>query len=127
MTASGNRPPEFALTECAIDELRHVIAVRGELDLFTGPALKDAVIAALEAGRVGLIIDLTETTFMDSSVASVLVAALKRVRSRGGAMAIVNCDEVMARFFEIRGFEHTFTIVATRAEAIEVVRSAGED
>jgi anti-sigma B factor antagonist len=127
MTASGNRPPEFAVTECAIDDLRHVVAVRGELDLFSAPALKDAVVAAVEAGRIGVIVDLTETTFMDSSVAGVLVAVLKRIRRRGGALAIVIGDEVIARFFEIRGMDQVFTIVATRAEAIEAVRSTGED
>ena len=32
-------PPEFALTEDSIDADRHVVAVRGEIDLFTAPVL----------------------------------------------------------------------------------------
>src|SRR5437763_1977047 len=35
-------PPEFALTEEKLDDERHVVAVRGESDLFTAPELKAA-------------------------------------------------------------------------------------
>jgi anti-sigma B factor antagonist len=41
-------PPEFSLTTESIDDQRHVVAVSGEIDLFTAPELKSALGEALE-------------------------------------------------------------------------------
>ena len=44
-------PPEFSLTEDALDDDRHVVAVRGEIDLFTAPELKQKLTDAIEGGK----------------------------------------------------------------------------
>ena len=114
-------PPEFAITEQPIDTERHVLAVCGEIDLFTAPELKQVLADAIEAGRNRIIVDLTETTFLDSTALGVLIGAVKRLRSRHGALAIVNVDENIAKTFEITGLDQIFMILATRDEAIEAV------
>jgi anti-anti-sigma factor len=43
---------------------RTVVAVQGEIDLDTAPALVDAIAEALSAGAAELWIDLTDTEFM---------------------------------------------------------------
>ncbi len=43
-------PPEFAITEQGAEAGHHVIAVRGEIDLFTAPELKSALTESLELG-----------------------------------------------------------------------------
>ena len=117
-------PPEFAVTEHPIDSERHVLAVRGEIDLFTAPELKQVLAESIEAGRVRIIVDLTETTFLDSTALGVLIGAVKRLRSRDGALAIVNVDENIAKTFEITGLDQIFTIVPTRDEAVDAVDPA---
>jgi anti-sigma B factor antagonist len=117
-------PPEFAITEQSIDAERHVLAVRGEIDLFTAPELKQVLAESIESGRNHIVVDLTETTFLDSTALGVLIGAVKRLRSRNGALAIVNVDENIAKTFEITGLDQIFTILATRDEAIEVVAGA---
>ena len=117
-------PPEFAITEHPIDAERHVLAVRGEIDLFTAPELKQVLAESIEAGRIRIIVDLTETTFLDSTALGVLIGAVKRLRSRHGALAIVNVDENIAKTFEITGLDQIFTILPTRDEAIEAVAPA---
>jgi anti-sigma B factor antagonist len=116
--------PEFAITEHAIDSERHVLAVRGEIDLFTAPELKQVLAESIEAGRIRIIVDLTETTFLDSTALGVLIGAVKRLRSRHGALAMVNVDENIAKTFEITGLDQIFTIVATRDDAVEAVAPA---
>ena len=111
-------PPEFAITEHTIDEERHVLAVRGEIDLFTAPELKQVIADAIEARRIRIIVDLTKTTFLDSTALGVLIGAVKRLRSRHGALAIVNVDENITKTFEITGLDQIFTIKPTRDEAI---------
>jgi anti-sigma B factor antagonist len=117
-------PPDFAVTEHPIDEQRHVLAVRGEIDLFTAPELKQVLAESIEAGRIRIIVDLTETTFLDSTALGVLIGAVKRLRSRDGALAIVNTDDNIAKTFEITGLDQIFTILGTREEAVEAVGAA---
>ena len=116
--------PEFAISEQPIDGERHVLAVRGEIDLFTAPELKQVLAESIEGGRIRIIVDLTDTTFLDSTALGVLIGAVKRLRSRDGALAIVNIDENIAKTFEITGLDQIFTIVSTRDEAIDAVDPA---
>ncbi|MFP5363378.1 MAG: STAS domain-containing protein [Thermoleophilia bacterium] len=116
--------PEFAITEHPIDGERHVLAVRGEIDLFTAPELKQVLAESIEAGRVRIVVDLTDTTFLDSTALGVLIGAVKRLRSREGSLAIVNVDDNISKTFEITGLDQIFTIVSTRAEAVDAVDSA---
>jgi anti-sigma B factor antagonist len=111
-------PPQFSLTQDQIDDERHVIAVAGEIDLFTAPEMKAALGEALEAGRTRIVVDLSETTFLDSTALGVLIGAVKRLRSRDGRLTIVNVDPNIAKTFEITGLDQIFTIRATREEAV---------
>jgi anti-sigma B factor antagonist len=111
-------PPEFTLTRDALDDDRQVIAVTGEIDLFTAPELKAAIADAIEQGRIRLVIDLTDTSFLDSTALGVLIGAIKRLRGRGGRLTIVNVDDNIAKTFEITGLDQIFTIKPTREGAI---------
>jgi anti-sigma B factor antagonist len=111
-------PPEFALTEDSIDSERHVVAVRGEIDLFTAPELKQKLTDAIEGGKTRIVVDLTQTTFLDSTALGVLIGAVKRLRTRDGALVIVNVDQNIAKTFEITGLDQIFTIVGEREAAI---------
>ena len=110
--------PEFALHEESIDDERHVVAVAGEIDLFTAPELKATLTDAIEDGKTRIVVDLTETTFLDSTALGVLIGAIKRLRSRDGRMTIVNTDQNIAKTFEITGLDQIFTIRPTRDEAV---------
>ena len=94
------------------------MAVRGEIDLFTAPELKATLTDAIEGGKSRIVVDLTETTFLDSTALGVLIGAVKRLRSRDGRLTIVNVDQNIAKTFEITGLDQIFTIRGTRDEAI---------
>src|SRR6478609_6920122 len=65
----------FAIEDRSIDADTHVVAVSGEIDLFTAPEFKQRVSAPIDEGRTHVIVDLTETTFIDSSSLGVLIGA----------------------------------------------------
>lgn len=117
-------PPEFALSEQELDAGRHVVGVRGEIDLFTAPELKQKLTDAIEDGKTRLVVDLTETTFLDSTALGVLIGAVKRLRSREGALVIVNVDPNIAKTFEITGLDQIFTILSERDAAIAALDAA---
>ena len=114
-------PPEFALSQESVDEERHVVAVRGEIDLFTAPELKAALTDAIEEGKTKVVVDLTDTSFLDSTALGVLIGTVKRLRSRDGRLTIVNVDQNIAKTFEITGLDQLFTIRASRDDAIEAL------
>lgn len=111
-------PPEFSLSQDTIDEERHVVAVTGEIDLFTAPELKAALGEAIEAGRRRIVVDLTSTTFLDSTALGVLIGTVKRLRAREGRLTLVNRDANIAKTFEITGLDQIFTICTKREDAI---------
>ena len=111
-------PPQFSLSEESLDDQRHVVAVAGEIDLFTAPELKAMLSEAVEAGRTRIVVDLTETSFLDSTALGVLIGAVKRLRSRDGVLTIVNTDPNIAKTFEITGLDQIFTILPSRDEAL---------
>ena len=76
---------DFSLTEDQDAAGAHVIAVAGEVDIFTAPELKRAIAAAIDAGARRLVVDLTETRFLDSTALGVLIGAVKRLRPLGRA------------------------------------------
>jgi anti-sigma B factor antagonist len=118
--------PEFELNDEALGSGRHVIAVRGEVDLFTAPELKRRLVEVADSGSTRMVIDLSETTLVDSTALGVLIGAAKRLRALDGELAIVNRDEIIASTFEITGLDQIFTIRATRDEAVAALdESAG--
>ena len=117
---------DFALQDEALESGRHVIAVRGEVDLFTAPQLKHRLVAVADSGSTRILIDLTETTFMDSAALGVLIGAAKRLRALDGELAIVNSDETIGKTFEITGLDQIFTVRATREEAVAALDESAD-
>ena len=114
-------PPEFSLSQESLDAERHVVAVRGEIDLFTAPELKSALSEAIESGHTRIVVDLTDTTFLDSTALGVLIGAVKRLRSHDGRLTIANVDDNIAKTFEITGLDQIFPISGTRDEAVKAL------
>ena len=107
----------FSIEDRAVDDVAHVVAVTGEIDLFTAPEFKQRVSAPIDAGRTYVVVDLTETTFIDSSSLGVLIGAHRRLRRLEGSLVIVCANDAIIKTFRITGLDGVFTIVPTLDEA----------
>jgi anti-sigma B factor antagonist len=94
-----------------------VLAVKGEVDLYTSPQLKEKVGEMVEQGQSRLVIDLTDVGFMDSSGLGVLVTALKRARERDGQLALVCPEGSVHKVLTITGLDRVFPIHQSVTEA----------
>ena len=65
-----------------------VVVLRGELDAYSAPAVREELNAALEAGT-NLVLDLRETSFLDSVVGGEVLEARKAAKRRGLGFALV--------------------------------------
>lgn len=97
-----------------------VLAVHGQADLHTAPELRTAITNAVDAGARGIVVDLSEATFIDSMTLGVLLGAVKRLRPTGGKVAIVCVDPHIRRIFEITLLDKVFSIHADRDAASAV-------
>jgi anti-sigma B factor antagonist len=102
----------------------YVIALTGEIDLYTAPEFKQQLLDVIEKGGKQVVVDLTDTTFIDSTTLGVLVGGVKRLRPNGGQLSIVCSDRNITKIFEITGLNRVFPISETRAEALESVGAA---
>jgi|SRR5205085_7936731 len=117
----GSDPSEFAIIDVDVDETTSVVQVKGELDLTTAPRLKWMLHDLLEAGRTKQVVDLNETTFMDSTALGVLVA-VNRSLGEGMRLVIVCSRSNVLKIFELSGMDGVFTIVPTLDEALQYAR-----
>ena len=111
----------FAIDEHPVDTERQVLAVRGEIDVSTAPALKQALEQSIDSGHNRIVIDLAQTESLDSAALGVLIGAVRRLRPTDGALVLANITDNVAKTFEITGLDQIFTILPSREAALEAL------
>ena len=81
--------PNFDLTEEELDDHTVVIRVAGEIHVTTAPEFSERLNDAIAGGKTGVVLDLTDVEFIDSTGLSVLLNGLRRVTRVRGRMALV--------------------------------------
>jgi anti-sigma B factor antagonist len=104
----------------------YVIALAGEVDLYTAPEFKQQLLDVIGQGARHVVVDFSDTTFIDSTALGVLVGGVKRLRTNGGQLSLVCSDRNITKIFEITGLDRVFTIHATRDEAVSTLTSASQ-
>jgi anti-sigma B factor antagonist len=102
-----------------------LISLAGEVDLYTAPEFKQQLLEVIGQGSKTVLVDLTDTTFIDSTTLGVLVGGVKRLRPNGGQLALICNDRNITKIFEITGLDRVFTIYPTRDEAVSGVGDGG--
>jgi anti-sigma B factor antagonist len=110
---------EFEIEDRRVSERAHVVAVTGEVDLFTAPEFKQRMSRAIENGIELLVIDLSRTTFIDSSSLGVLIGAHRRLKQRDGRLVIVCDNDAIVKTFKITGLDGVFTLVPSLDDALD--------
>ncbi|HSK17013.1 MAG TPA: STAS domain-containing protein [Gaiellaceae bacterium] len=103
----------------------HVIALTGEIDLYTAPEFKQQLLDVIARGGKQVVVDLSDTTFIDSTTLGVLVGGVKRLRPNGGQLTIVCRDRNITKIFEITGLNRVFPIHDTLEEALSIIGAVG--
>jgi anti-sigma B factor antagonist len=102
-----------------LSETTAAVVLRGEHDIYTVPTLRERL-AELHEKQLFVIIDLSQTAFLDSSVLGAMLGATEHARSQGKGVAVVLGDpptETVARIFEVTGLAEVLPTRATREEA----------
>lgn len=95
-----------------------VVAVRGEVDVYSAPALKEKITELLGNGQPTLVVDLSDVAFLDSTGLGALVEARAASTEAGGVMPLVCSQERLLKLFTITGLDGVFAIRPTVDEAL---------
>jgi anti-sigma B factor antagonist len=87
-----------------------VVDVRGEVDLYTAPRLKEELIGLVDRDRTTVAVDLSGVEFLDSTGLGVLIGGLKRCRERNGKLVLVAPREPVQKVLSITGLDKVFPI-----------------
>jgi anti-sigma B factor antagonist len=104
----------------------YMISLAGEVDLYTAPEFKQQLLEVIGQGGRNVIVDFTDTTFIDSTTLGVLVGGVKRLRTNDGQLSLICSDRNITKIFEITGLDRVFTIHPSRDEALSTLQSSSQ-
>lgn len=91
------------------------------LDARIAPLLKEQVGELIAEGCRELVIDLALVDFVDSTGLGVLVAILKGLRTRGGALRLIGAAEPVATVLEVTRLDRVLEAHDTLDEALDAL------
>jgi anti-sigma B factor antagonist len=94
-----------------------VVDVKGEIDVYTAPKLREKLIELVSEGSYDVVVNLEGVDFLDSTGLGVLVGALKRVKAHDGSLALVCTQDKILKIFKITGLTKVFPIHDSVEEA----------
>jgi anti-sigma B factor antagonist len=94
-----------------------VLALAGEIDMHTAPALREQVFALIEEDRRPLVVDMTDISFCDSAGVNIAAAARKHAADQGVTLAIVGLNGRVDKVFRMTGMDRLIPTYATLPEA----------
>ena len=121
LIASGKERPYRSETEFVGGA--GVVAVSGEMDLYTAPQFRRDVDKAIASTSGDLILDLSDVDMIDSTALCVMLRALRRLENEGRWLILVVAGSHVMRILTITGLQTTFPVVASRREALQQVAS----
>ena len=95
-----------------------VLSVKGELDFYAAPQLREQLVALSDPPDRVLVVDLDGVDFLDSTGLGILVGGLKRFRSGGGDLVLASIHPRVLKVLEITGLTSVFTIHDTLDTAL---------
>lgn len=90
-----------------------VVKMPAEIDLTNADAMREALLSVLNQSAVGLVVDMTATTFCDSAGITALARAARRAAATGATIRLVATAAPVLRVFSLVGIDQLINIHPT--------------
>jgi anti-sigma B factor antagonist len=87
-----------------------VVEVVGEVDVATSPQLERRLLDLVAGGKLDIVLDLSEVTFLDSSGIGALVRVWRPLKTAGGSLTIRHPSPLVRRVLSIEGMDQVWSI-----------------
>ena len=94
-----------------------VISARGDVDLYSSPKLREAIVSSASEKRSPIVVNLGDVTYIDSSGVATLVEGLQLSREYGGKFGLVNMSDRVCEVLKLARLDQIFDIHDTEEEA----------
>lgn len=95
-------------TDARADET--IVSVEGDVDLYSSPELRAAVLAAVPKASTGVGVQLSAVTYMDSSGVATLVEGLRSAKEHGKTFALVAPSKSVMKVLELARLDSVFEV-----------------
>lgn len=113
---------DHSTVHVGVEALQHrgayLVQVAGELDLAAGAALREVLIGLGDAGATDVVVDLTNTSFVDSAGLGILLNGMKRLRLGGGLLRLAGCQRQVRDLLTLTSLDRVMPCYATVEEAL---------
>lgn len=82
-----------------------VVAPKGRLNMVSARQLKETLTELVGSGSTRVVVDLGETTFLDSSGLGAIIAGLKSARQAGGDLRIARPTPAVLTVFQLTNMD----------------------
>ena len=109
ISTTATDPVDTALLRVQLEATERRIAPRGELDLYTATALRDAVDVLVQSNPGDSTIDLAGVTFIDAGGIGIVVSCRNTLATIGATLNIVGASTRARKIFELAGLGELLT------------------
>ena len=118
---AGGKPSDLVRVDISGDDDFQIARLAGEIDISNADQVTDTL-TRMPNTLYGLIIDLTELTYLDSAGVRMLYELGNRLSLRSQSMVVVSpADQPPRRVLELTGVPERVQVVETLAEANQAV------
>ncbi len=89
---------------------RHTVRLRGRFVFASHREFNDAVDAALKTSEPNVIIDLSDTVYIDSAALGMLLLARHRAEQLGKTITLKGAEGTVLQVLQIANFDRLFTV-----------------
>jgi anti-sigma B factor antagonist len=123
----GIRPPSvYSIEERGTSAGIALLTLAGEFDLAAAPAIRDRLAQVRATGARGVVLDMTEVGFVDSSALRELLRADAAIRADGAMLVLAALRPPVARLLELTRTAGLLTVAPTVDEARRRITQPGE-
>lgn len=117
--------PQFEISSGPGPDSVYVVRVAGEVDMSHEEELRTELKRAVEADAPGIVVDLTDCEFIDSSAIRALLLSREEKNPDGGSesLAVAASSEQILRILSVMGLDQVLPIKPTVEEAAAALSS----
>lgn len=95
-----------------------ILDCSGDIDLYSSTELRDALIAQMQSGSLGVLVNMTDVTYVDSSGIATLVEGLQLSRQTKTKFALYGMRSNARSVLQLARLDKVFVIFENEAQAL---------
>ncbi|MCA9954034.1 MAG: STAS domain-containing protein [Ardenticatenaceae bacterium] len=101
-----------------------LVAINGRLDQTLTPTLEQQLTTLLDDGKIWLVVDLSQTEYINSGGLRTLVTGWRKAKQQEGNLVLCGLNGRLQEIFHMVGFDQLFQIYSNQQAAKEALVSS---